>query len=71
MNTLKYYKQLIAAGSSEAEAQAHIDALDCPMDNLVTKDYLHIELRYFKVFGSIMFLVVIAPALVKFLEYIK
>ena len=71
MDTLKYYKELIATGSTDAEAQAHVYALHGALDTLVTKDYLHGELRYFKVVGSIMFLVVIAPALTRFLQFIN
>lgn len=40
MDTLKYYESLVNAGSSEAEAKAHVYALNNAVINLATKNDL-------------------------------
>ena len=44
MDKLKYYKSLVAGGQTDEQAQAHVDALDGAMYDIVTKDYLDNEL---------------------------
>ena len=70
MDTLKYYENLVAAGSDKEQAKAHVYALHGSMNNLVTKDYLDKEVESIKkeighvrILGWAMFVVVIAPSL--------
>ena len=78
MNNLKYYKQLIAAGYTDEQAQASVDALEGAMGDLITKDYLHNELTgirtqltHMKLLGWAMFVVIVSPSLQQFLELFK
>ncbi len=71
MDTLKYYKHLIANGETDEKAQAHVDALSGTLDNLVTKDYLHKELLHMKVLGWAMFIAVVVPSFRQFFEVVK
>ncbi len=70
MDTLKYYEKLVAAGSSDLQAKAHVYSIHDSLDELVTRDHLHKELdgikkeiSHVRILGWALFVAVVVPSL--------
>ena len=48
VNTLKMYKDYVAAGYTDAQASIAVESLNASFDTVVTKDYLRQELAILK-----------------------